>query len=44
MINFKKFNNIISLTSYYNSDEKCKQAITEARWDVGIVHLKYIYF
>lgn len=35
MINFKKFNNIISLTSYYNSDEKCKQAITEARWGVG---------
>ena len=35
MINFKKFNSIISLTVYFNSDDKCKQAITEARWGVG---------
>ena len=35
MINFKKFNNIISLTSYFTSDEKCKQAIVESRWGVG---------
>ena len=35
MINFKKFNSIISLTAYFNSDDKCKQAITEARWGVG---------
>ena len=35
MINFKKFNSIISLTSYFTSDDKCKQAITEARWGVG---------
>lgn len=35
MINFKKFNNIISLTSYFTSDAKCKQAITEARWGIG---------
>ena len=32
MINFKKFNSIISLTSYFTSDEKCKQAIVESRW------------
>jgi len=35
MINFKKFNSIISLTSYFTSDDKCKQAITESRWGVG---------
>lgn len=35
MINFSKFNSIISLTAYFNSDDKCKQAITEARWGVG---------
>lgn len=35
MINFKKFNSIISLTAYFNSDDKCKQAITETRWGVG---------
>ena len=27
MIDFKKFNSVISLTSYFNSNEKCKQAI-----------------
>ena len=35
MINFKKFNSVISLTSYFTSDEKCKQAIIESRWSVG---------
>ena len=35
MINFKKFNSIISLTSYFTSDDKCKQAIVESRWGVG---------
>ena len=35
MINFKKFNSVISLTSYFTSDEKCKQAIIESRWGVG---------
>lgn len=35
MINFKKFNNIISLTTYFTSDEKCKQAIIESRWGIG---------
>ena len=36
MINFKKFNSIISFTEYFNSDDKCKQAIIEIRWGVGI--------
>ena len=35
MINFKKFNSVISLTSYFTSDDKCKQAIIESRWGVG---------
>ena len=35
MIDFKKFNSIISLTSYFNSDTKCKEAIVESRWGVG---------
>ena len=35
MINFKKFNSVISLTSYFSSDEKCQQAIIESRWGVG---------
>lgn len=30
MINFKKFNSVISLTSYFTSDDKCKQAIIES--------------
>ena len=34
MINFKKFNSVISLTSYFTSNEKCKQAIRESRWGV----------
>ena len=35
MIDFSKFDNIIDMTMYFNTDEKCKQAITEARWGVG---------
>ena len=35
MIKFSKFNNIVSLTSYFDSNEKCKQAIIESRWGVG---------
>ena len=35
MIDFKKFNSIIFLTSYFTSNEKCKQAIVESRWGVG---------
>ena len=36
MIDFKKFNSVISLTSYFNSNEKCKQAIIDEavyRWN-----------
>ena len=41
MIDFKKFNSVISLTSYFNSDEKCKQAIIESRWADGDVVCPY---
>jgi len=41
MINFKKFNNIISLTSYFTTDAKCKQAIIESRWSDGDVVCPY---
>lgn len=37
MIDFKKFISVISLTSYFNSDEKCKQAIIESRLADGDV-------
>lgn len=30
MISFENFNSILSLTSYFTSDEKCKQAIIES--------------
>ena len=41
MINFAKFNNIISLTSYFNTKEKCQQAIIESRWPDGDVVCPY---
>ena len=41
MIDFRKFNHIISLTTYFNSEEKCKQAIIESRWADGDVVCPY---
>ena len=41
MIDFSKFNNIISLTSYFNSEETCKQTIIESRWSNGDVVCPY---
>lgn len=37
MIDFREFNNIVSLTSYFNTEEKCRQAIIESRWPDGDV-------
>ena len=37
MIDFSQFNNIIALTLYFNSEEKCKQAIIESRWGDDVV-------
>ena len=42
MINFKKFNSVISLTSYFTSDEKCKQAIIVYCSPKSVI-VKYIY-
>ena len=33
MINFSKFNSIYELTSYFNSEDKCRKAIFESSWD-----------
>ena len=41
MIDFRKFNHIISLTTYFNTEEKCKQAIIESRWADGDVVCPY---
>ena len=35
MIDFSKFNNLFSLTQYFNNDDVCKKAITESRCGVG---------
>lgn len=41
MIDFRKFNNIISLTTYFRTEDKCKQAIIESLWTDGDV--VYLY-
>ena len=41
MINFKKFNSVISLMSYFNTNDKCKQAIIQSRWSDGDVVCPY---
>ena len=33
MINFSHFNSIFELTTYFNTEEKCRKAIFESRWD-----------
>lgn len=33
MIDFSHFNSIYELTSYFNSEERCRRAIFESRWD-----------
>ena len=37
MIDFRKFNSLIALTAYFNSEKRCKQAIIESRWYDGDV-------
>ena len=41
MIDFSKFNNIISLTAYFNSEKRCRQAIIESRWANGVIVCPY---
>ena len=35
MIDFSQFNNLISLTAYFNTNDICKKAIIESRWADG---------
>ena len=37
MIDFSKFNSLFSLTIYFSSETKCKQAIIESRWGDDVV-------
>lgn len=41
MIDFSQFDNIISLTAYFNSNDVCKKAIIESRWYDGDVVCPY---
>ena len=41
MINLSKFNNILSLVTYFSNDKKCEQVITESRWADGDVVCPY---
>ena len=41
MIDFSKFDNIISLTSYFNSEETCRKAIVQSRWSDGDIICPY---
>ena len=41
MIDFSKFNNLISLMVYFNSNDVCKKAIIESRWSDGDVVCPY---
>lgn len=34
MIDFSKFDSLISMTMYFNSEDVCKQTIIETRWGV----------
>lgn len=40
-INFTKFNSLIQLTDFFNSEEKCKAAIAQERWGDGEVVCPY---
>ena len=37
MIDFSNFNSLIELTSYFNSDKKCRKVIREQRWGKNII-------
>lgn len=41
MIDFSNFDNLLSLTDYFNDNEKCKDAIAESRWADGDVVCPY---
>ena len=35
MIDFTQFNSLVAMTLYFNSEERCRQAIIETRWGIG---------
>ena len=41
MIDFRNFNSLIALTTYFNSEKVCRQAIIESRWVDGDVVCPY---
>ena len=41
MIDFTKFNSLISLTTYFNTEDICKQTIIESRWADGDIICPY---
>jgi len=41
MIRFSKFSSIYELTSYFSTDEKCRRAIRDSRWENGDVICPY---
>ena len=41
MIDFSQFDNLISLTSYFSTQDKCRQAIIESRWPDGDIVCPY---
>ena len=36
-IDFTKFNSLLSVADYFNTVQKCKQALTETRWGDDII-------
>ncbi|MBR6284574.1 MAG: IS1595 family transposase [Muribaculaceae bacterium] len=41
MIDFSQFDNLISLTSYFSTQDKCRQAIIDSRWSDGDIVCPY---
>jgi transposase-like protein len=40
-INFTKFNSLIQIADYFNTEDKCKQAIAQERWGEGAAVCPY---
>lgn len=40
-INFSKFNSLFSVMNYFNTEDKCREAITQSRWSDGDVVCPY---
>ena len=40
-INFSKFNSLFSVMNYFNTEDKCREAIAQSRWTDGDVVCPY---